>query len=166
MLSNYALPVEVDEGSQRDLARSLGVQLPHHHLNLLLRQRLLQLHCQVGQVVLADEPLALSIDLPEDPLQVLTGIPLVGTLEDHAQKLTEIDVSALVLVVDRHRLVDSVALGVVTVVVLRHRLQQVPRRQEPVLVSVECIEDLLPNLSLPLTHVVGHELAGDEGLAP
>jgi len=114
------LPIEIDEGSKRDLPRSLGVQFPHDHLHLLLAQALLQFCGQVQKVVLADESLTVCVDLPEDSFEVFAGVPFVGPFEDHPQKFLEIDVAAFVLVVEGHGLVDAISFGMIPFV-LGHR---------------------------------------------
>lgn len=162
--SHDMLSIEIDEGSKRDLPRSFGIQFPHDHLHFLLAQALLQFCGQVQKVVLADESLAVCVDLPEDPFEVFAGVPLVGSFEDHPEKFLEIYVAALVLVVEGHGLVYPVAFGMVAVV-LGHRLKQISRSEDSVLVGIEGVEDFFPDLDVAFCDVVRDELSGLEGLA-
>lgn len=114
--SDYLIPVEIDECSERYPATLFWVELPHDELNFFLGEILLEFGCHIPQVVCVDVPLHVCVDFVEDLFDVFARVLLVRLLEDHPEELSEIDVSTFVLVVGSHSLIYVIAFRVVSLV--------------------------------------------------
>jgi len=86
-------------------------------------------------------------------LDVLAGISFIWFLEDHPQKLSEIDVTTLIFIIGGHSFIYVASFGMIAFVFC-HGFQQITRGQSAIMICVKFIEDNFPKLGLALADEV------------
>lgn len=142
------LLVESEVGLQSNNAFSLGVAVHYHLLYLGWAHLLPQLLSCRQQVLLADIPLPVLVEVLENALDVFISIALVGLLSHHFDEFSECDFTAVVGIEATHSHIDERPAGFVASVIA-DGLSEVHGSEHTVVIIIEMVEHLFEYFDVP-----------------